>query len=175
MNSEFEEVVNDVVPMNVINGRINVGGDNSINYRKESRNTSCSFTGEAVGHQISRNPLTDLFFSNKNIDALHIGMRNMVYKLTDKKYVIERQSDTELKIVMRSIFLEHARWRPDKDVVEQVKELNSYVLDFCVKRIVSSLNMKQKYLDDIARLPVPLERAQIMSTKGTKVLELKEF
>ena len=172
---DFEEVVNSVIPINVLNGRINVNGNNAINYKLEQNSPNCSFTGEAVGHQISRNPLTDLFFSNTNIDALHVGMRNMVYQKTDGKYVIQRQSDTELKIVMRSIFLEKARWRPDKDVVLQVKELNKHVLDFCVKRIVSSLNMKQKYLDDIARLPVPLERAQIMSTKGTKVLELKEF
>lgn len=172
---DFEEVVNDVIPMNVLNGRINVNGYNNINYKNEKVGTNCSFVGEAVGHQISRNPLTDLFFSNKNIDALHLGMRNIVYGKTDGKYIIQRQSDTELKIVMRSIFLEHARWRRDKDVVEQVRELNGHVLDFCVKRIMSSLNMKQKYLDDIAKLPVPLERAQIMSTKGTKVLELKEF
>jgi hypothetical protein len=172
---DFEEVANEYMPMNVINGRINVNGDNNLRYKSEKPQPNCSFIGNAVGHQLSRNPLIDLFFSNKNIDALHIGMRNMVYKQTDGRYIIERQSDTELKIVMRSIFLEYARWKPDVDVVVQVRQLNQYVLDFCVKRIISSLNMKQKYLDDIAKLPVPLERAQIMSTKGTKVLELKDF
>ena len=36
-------------------------------------------------------------------------------------------------------------------------------------------NMKRKYLQDIQKLPEPLERPQSMSSKGTKELELKEF
>jgi hypothetical protein len=35
--------------------------------------------------------------------------------------------------------------------------------------------MKRKYLNDIQKLPVPLEHSQSMSTKGTKELEFKGF
>lgn len=172
--SEFEEIIDGAfLPMNVINGRINTQGYNSINYKRIKDPATCSFMGEAVGHQLSRNPLSDLYFSPLNVDALQNGMRNMVYSKTGE--VIEKQSETELKIIMRSIFLQYARYRPDQDLVEQVKNLNYYVLDFSVKRIISSIHMKQKYLQDIEKLPVPLDRAQIMSTKGTKTLELKEF
>ena len=74
---------------------------------------------------------------------------------------------------MRAMFIQHAKYRIDIPINIQ-QEINRKVLEFSVPRIISSLNMKRKYLNDIQKLPVPLEHSQSMS-KGTKELELKDL
>jgi hypothetical protein len=76
---------------------------------------------------------------------------------------------------MRAMFIQHAKYRTDIPIYIQIQEINRKVLEFSVPRIISSLNMKRKYLNDIQKLPVPLEHSQSMSTKGTKELEFKGF
>lgn len=133
-----------------------------------------SFCGEATVGQLQRNPLSDLFFSAENINALQDGIRYRVWMETDKKYVIGRQSDTELKIVMRSIYYQHAMHKPS-DLVSQVRDLNAMVLDWVVPEVVSNLKQFEVYRKDASTLPMPMERAQLSTQKGTKVLEQKRF
>lgn len=176
MNQLFQEYL-DYNPETVINGRINPNGPttNYMNEKQLEKHNTCNYSSEAISHQVARTPLSDLFFSTQNIEILQIGMRNMVLNKTNGQYQIGKQSETELKIIMRAMFLQYARYKTHVHVNEQVRELNRYVLDFSVPKIISSINMKRKYLEDISTMPLPLERAKIMSTKGTKQLELKEF
>ena len=158
----------------IVNGRVNPYGPQNVNYVDNmNSNNNCSYQSEAVSHQIGRTPLSDLFFSKENIDMLQNGMRNMVLNRTQGQHIIQRQSDMELKIIMRAMYLQHARHKEHVPIVEQVRELNIHVLNFSVPRIISSINMKQQYLKDISQLPVPLEHARKM--KDTKQLELKSF
>lgn len=176
MNQIFQEYL-DYNPETVINGRINPNGPttNYVNEKQFEKQNTCNYSSEAISHQVGRTPLSDIFFSNQNIEILQTGMRNMVLNRTNGQYQIGKQSETELKIIMRAMFLQYARYKTYVPVNEQVRELNGHVLNFSVPKIISSLNMKRKYLEDISTMPQPLERAKIMSTKGTKQLELKEF
>ena len=175
----FDEYYNyETLPMNVINGRINVSDNNSssLSYKNNNEKQNLfNYSSVAISHTTNRTPLSDLFFSRENIDMLHYGMQNMILNKTEGRYNIKKQNETELKIIMRAMFLQHARYRTNVSIVNQVKEINKKVLEFSVPRIISSINMKRKYLQDIQKLPEPLERPQSMSSKGTKELELKEF
>ena len=165
------------IPINVINGRINVSGNqDGLAYKNNNEKQNlCNYATEAISHTTNRTPLSDLFFSQQNMDIVQLGMRNMILNKTNGAYNIGKQNETELKIIMRAMFIQHAKYRTDIPVNVQIQEINRQVLNFAVPRIISSLNMKRKYLQDIQQLPMPLEHAKSMSTKGTKELELKEF
>ena len=48
--------------------------------------------------------LNSLFFSKKNLEIIQAKIRYGVYIKSNKKYIIGNQSDTEIQVVMRSIF-----------------------------------------------------------------------
>lgn len=129
---------------------------------------------DPVVNMVDDNPVSSLFFSRHNVDVLHDGIRYMVYKGTNDRTVISRQSDIELRVIMRSIYLQYARHLPYQ-VVDQVKELNTKVLDFAVPRILVELNQYLNYAVDVTKLPVPMERSKNVSVKGDKVLDMKTF
>ena len=133
-----------------------------------------NYNAQAIKNIHVQNPLNDLFFSDKNIEALQHGIRYTVYINSCQKWVIGNQSEDELKIVMRSIYLQYGKNQPF-NILEQVKELNGKVLEYAVERVMNELSMNVKYRSDVASLPVPLDRSPNLSSRGTKVLELKEF
>ena len=132
------------------------------------------FNREAISGNISTNPLSQLYFSEMNINALQDGIRYKIYNETNGKHIISRQSDQELKAVMRSIYFQYSLNQPD-NVVGQVRVLNTYVLNWCVSEVLSNLLQYQQYRIDSSTLPIPLERSPLMSTAGTKTLEIKSF
>lgn len=131
-----------------------------------------NFARTAINATYRNNKLSNLFFSQLNIDALQLGLKNMVYKKSGN--VINNQDETQLKIIMRSIFLQYSRNLED-NIVEQVRELNQKVLDYSVPKIIIELENYKFYLNDIAKLPVPLERSKNMSSSGTKFLYTSEL
>lgn len=140
--------------------------------RKPTDNST--FYAEAVQGTFKPTKLSNLFFSCNNIDVLQDGLRYRVYKDSGNKYIIGRQSDQDMKVIMRSIYLQYGR-NLDTDVVGQVRELNGRVLDWAVPEVLSNVKQYDKYKKDISTLPVPLEHSTLMTKKGTKVLEIKSF
>lgn len=135
---------------------------------------SQNYSIEATYGQIAPTKLSNLFFCPANIDALQEGIRYRVYVETNGKYVIGRQNDQELKIVMRSIYYQYAKHQ-DNNELAQVRTLNAKVLDWAVPEVLSNLRQYESYRRDASTLPMPLEHAQLMTTKGTKTLEIKSF
>lgn len=132
------------------------------------------FSQEAIQGIHTKTPLNDLFFSKKNIEALQLGIRNLVAKRTDNEFTIGNQSEVELQVVMRAIYLSNAKHLP-YDIVGQVRDLNTKVLDYCVPRIIEEIRMFNHYKNDVSKLPMPLARGEFSSAKGTRFLERKEF
>ena len=124
-------------------------------------------------HQKSSS-MSDLFFSARNVDALQQGIRYRVYVESGGRLTVGRQSDVELGIVMRSVFLQEGT-RGDLSELEQVRALNAAVLAFCVPQVVKEAEMYLHFRRDVSTLPVPLDRGQIATTKGDRSLEMKPF
>lgn len=129
---------------------------------------------EALKGTISSNPLSKLFFSAQNIEALQQGIRYLVYTKSCNKHVIDRQSEEDLRIVMRSVYLQNAKHQPD-NIQEQVKELNTIVLRWCVPKILNEIDAYMQYRSEISKNPIPIERSKNDNVYGTKTLELKQF
>lgn len=122
----------------------------------------------------TENPVSELFFSKHNISVLQNGIRYSVYIKTNNLSVIGNQSEFELMIIMRSIYLQYCKHK-QFDIVGQVKELNSKVLDYAVPKILVELNQYINYKRDASTLPMPLEHSKNVSQSGTRILYTREF
>ena len=125
---------------------------------------------DAIKSIHSQNEISDIFFSRQNIDALQDAIRYLVYKKSCNKHVIGKQSETDLLIIMRSVYLQYAQHIPYK-ITEQIQVLNKHVLEYCVPKILEEINIYMHYRKDISQLPVPMDRGEFISSKGNKVLE----
>jgi hypothetical protein len=159
---------------NLMNGRVNAMTKVN-NYKLEKS------VLKATEHQtniISRNlnctGVSKLFFSMENISLLQSGIRNKILNDTSGEFNINRQSDDELKIVMRSIYYQYGKNLPE-NVTEQVLDLNTRVIIWCVPQIISNIKQSQQYIKDISTMPIPLERSVLPSNKGIRVLEITKF
>lgn len=122
----------------------------------------------------SENPLSSVFFSQHNIKILQDGIRYMVYIKTDNTTIIDNQSENELLIIMRSIYLQYSE-NKNYEIIKQIKDLNTKVLDYSVPLILVGVNQYINYKSDASQLPIPLEHSINVSPKGTKVLFTKNF
>lgn len=154
------------------NGRVDLVNNNNFNmydmFKEETKSKYVS--EEAIKSIHSKNELSEIFFSRQNIDILQNAIRYLVYKKTCGKHVIDKQSETDLIIVMRSIYLQYGKHTPYA-IKEQIKDLNERVLEYCVPKIIGEIHMYLQYRKDISSLPVPMDRGEFISSKGTKVLE----
>jgi hypothetical protein len=159
------------------NGRVDTTKDVNFNMYalfQNGNNKLSEFSHEAIQGVHTKTPLNDLFFSTKNIDALQLGIRNLVANRTNNEFVVGNQSEVELQIIMRAIYLSEAKHLP-YDIIGQVRTLNAKVLDYCVPRILEEIRMFNYYKNDVSRLPMPLDRGEFSSAKGTRFLEQREF
>ena len=132
------------------------------------------FKKQGIKNIHTENPISELFFSQHNISILQNGIRYSVFKKTNDLKIIGNQSEHELLIIMRSIYLQYCKHK-QYNIVEQVKELNSKVIDYAVPNILVELNQYINYKKDASSLPIPLEHAKYVSSAGTKILYTKEF
>lgn len=133
-----------------------------------------NFANEATYGRIQPTDVSRIFFSEQNINALHTGIRYRIYVETNGRHVLGRQSDQELKIIMRSIYLQYSKNQPS-NCVEQVRELNSKVLEWAVPEVLSNLKQFEVYRKDASTMPLPMDHPSFQATKGTKVLEQKKW
>ena len=113
--------------------------------------------------------LNQLFFCKKNMDTIQDMIRFNVYEKSDKKFIIDRQSDIELEIIMRSIYLQHSPNLPDK-IKEQLQYLNNLVSNWCVEQIIPEVQQYNGYIKEIEYMPLPIDLPLNLSSKGSRSL-----
>ena len=153
---------------NVNNGRINLNENSqakSYQLYDEPNTGNKYFNNDALKGIQVKSELSNLFFSQQNIDYLQNTIRETVYN--KYQHVIARQSDTELKIIMRSFYLQFSR-NQDCNLKDQVTALNNMVLKDCISIILTNIEQYLAYKQDISSLPVPMARSVSMSSAGTK-------
>lgn len=125
---------------------------------------------EAFGHQtVGKNLLNQLFLSPENIELVQTRIKYAVYVASGKKHIISRQDDTELAVVMRSIYLQYGKNIP-VGIKEQIEDLNDIVVQECTSKIMSQIEQHIAYLRDKSSQPMPLSLPVFTSTIGTKQL-----
>lgn len=124
-----------------------------------------------IGHY-EKSKLSIKYFDKSNVDHLQKQMITQVFKLTNNK--IGRQSDDELLIIMKSIFLQYGR-NDDNNINKQIEELNSRVLEYSVNNIVSSIKQYNHYIKDITTEIKTMDMPQYVDSKGEKSLMPNHF
>tara|TARA_Y100000768_G_scaffold160345_1_gene119862 strand:- start:25 stop:474 length:450 start_codon:yes stop_codon:yes gene_type:complete len=122
----------------------------------------------------SLTPLSRAFFSKQNISSLHTNIRYQVWLDTNKQHVISAQSNEELILIMRSIYLQNSENQPDH-ILNQVKVLNQMVLDYAVQKIITGLKQHLDYVDHISNKREILPHSVNISNKGSKQLMIKPW
>ena len=135
----------------------------------ENNKTLNNFQVEALYGIQETTQLNQLYFSKKNMNIIQDKIRYEVFLKTEKKHIIDKQSDVELEIIMRSIYLQHSPNLPNQ-IKEQIKYLNELVSNWCVEKIIPEIYQYVGYLKEVEYMPVPLEHPVNLSSKGTKNL-----
>ena len=160
--------------MDFLNGRVNAITQ-VINY---SLKTTPDNLTENNTNLISRNmnctDVSAVFFSDNNVNLLQLGIRNKVLNVSNGKYNIGKQSDIDLKIIMRSIYFQYGK-NTTNNVRGQVLDLNTRVIDWCVPEILSNIQQSDKYIMDISTLPIPMDLPNLTTQKGLRTLEIMKF
>ena len=160
-----------------MSGRINLqGAQKGPDYPSfaEDRSTASGYEHDVAKGNIASNPVSQLFFSDVNMNALQQGISNMILNKSCGKLSVGKQSTNELLVIMRAIYLSDSI-NSFINIVGQVKALNETVLLYCVPRIMSELESHQTYIRDITSLPMPLRYGESTSVAGSKQLERKVF
>jgi len=159
------------------NGRVNLLAqpktmDLFAMYDKIPSNQPSSFREPTLGlwddTQLSR-----LFFSKENVAILQNGIRYGVFRASKEQYTVDNQDIDSLKIVMRSIFLQHSA-NMSNNITEQITELNDLVLQYAVKQVYGEAQGYIKYLEDASTMYTPIA-PPMMSSTNDKQLFLKSF
>ena len=153
------------------NGRVTITNDNIKDMRMiDGKNeTMQNFQVEALYGIQETSTLNQLFFSKKNMEIIQNMIRYNVYEKSEKKFVIDRQSDIELEIIMRSIYLQHSPNLPDK-IKQQIEYLNNLVNDWCVEQIIPEVQQYIGYIKEIEFMPIPIDLPLNLSSKGSRSL-----
>lgn len=126
----------------------------------------------ATQHMIDPTILSNTFFSAENMEIIQNAIRAEIYKKTNQKHIIDKQDYDQLKVIMRSVYLQYALHKPEH-IREQVTELNKLVLDYCIPRVYSELMAYVNYIKDISTLPIPQDNPIYLAPDRT--VELKNF
>ncbi len=163
--------------MNKINnGRVDIKSPNTSQlfqmYDKIPANQTASFRNATEGLW-SETYLSQAFFSKENIQILQNGIRAGIYHKSNGQYIIGDQDCDSLKIIMRSIFLQHAA-NQNNNISKQIEELNKMVLNYCIESVYGEAQGYIKYLYDASTLVVPISHP-VMATNSDKELVLKPW
>lgn len=113
--------------------------------------------------------LSKAFFHPKNVDLIQKLIIATVFKRSRGKYLIERQDDTDVQIVMRSIFLQRAKYLPD-DIRGQIRELDEAVADEVWAGIISEIKAYNGYKKRAFGPMEIMDRPKNVSSAGRKML-----
>jgi hypothetical protein len=153
------------------NGRVTLNNEyikdmNMIDKTGEKMN---NFQVESLYGIQEQSQLNQLFFSKKNMDIIQNMIRYEVWNKTEQKYIIDKQSDIELQIIMRSIYLQHSPNLPNK-IKEQIKYLNELVRDWCTEQIIPEVQQYYGYMKEVEYMPMPIDLPLNLSSKGSRTL-----
>jgi hypothetical protein len=160
----------------VNNGRVDIKSPNTSAlfqmYDKIPANQCVTFRNATEGLWTDT-PLSQAYFSEQNIQIVQNGIRAGIYQISNGQYVIGPQDCDSLKIIMRSVYLQHAANQPT-NIPNQISELNKIVLNYCIQQVYSEAQGYIQYINDASTLVVPIAHP-VMASQNDRQLELKPW
>lgn len=123
---------------------------------------------------LAKSKLSGLYFSQVNVDFLQDQMVERIYKKSKGQHVIGKQSEDELLIIMRSIYLQYGK-NGDSNLQQQINDLNERVLDYSIGNIMMNIEQHYAYLKDLTKEQEIMDKPQYVHIKGEKSLMPNHF
>ena len=137
---------------------------------KEIRNElikNITKTSEFEMDNANMNLLKSVFFSSENVELINKQLILNVWKRTKGLYKIGFQDTNKIIIVMQYIYIEYCKNLPF-DIKGQIKKLNCMVVNDIIPDIITNLEQKIGYLQDIEQRKPLLDLP--ISTTNNKTL-----
>lgn len=131
-----------------------------------------SMVKENIQYRHSNTTLNERFFSQENMDRIQTEIRSMVSQMVGA--TIDKQSESDLMLVMRSYYLTYGT-NVEGDEAAELESLNSRVVGFCSNRIAVEVEAYRYYRKDILDFPEPIAAPLDTQIYGTRTGELKRF
>ena len=107
------------------------------------------------------------FMSESNIQYINYMIKKTVYNNSCDRYIVTDQKREHLQQIMKGLYSDYAQHLPFNQK-EQFSILNKIIIDYCVKTILTELDVRFKYIRDkntpLEPLPPPINT----STSGSK-------
>ena len=152
---------------------INLDNFNGAPFQLFENNNVVNKKSSNMTGRLSENRVSELYFSQSNIDFLQDAMIEAIYKLTNGVR-IAKQSEDELMIIMRGIYLQFSK-NLNTNIDKQVYELNKKVLKYSIKNVHENIKQYQGYIHDITKERDVMEMPQNVDIKGEKTLMPRHF
>jgi len=166
-----------IIDMKRYNGRVNIleVPDNRFQMAEKIalKNKSTEYRDPVYGIW-ECNVLSNAFFSENNVQIIQNGLRAGVYAMSKEQIVVPPQNIDQLKIIMRSIYLQNAQHSETVAIPTQVDRLNKMVLEYAVSSVYKEAVGYLRYCKDQSSLVVPLDRPTLVD-RDYKTLELKPW
>jgi len=111
-------------------------------------------------------PLSNLFFSDLNINTLQKGIKQKFKN--DTGLAIDNQDQNDLLVIMRSVYIDNSM-TPSQNVCEQVKWMNGRVIEHANQQISTGVSQQIDYFRDASRVWVPNKLPESTSLYGKKM------
>jgi len=114
--------------------------------------------------------LSKMYFSDENIRRLQKKIKDEVYRRTRGEFRVDvDQEQMELFLVMRAVYMEHARFLPN-EIVRQVKKLNEKVVNEIIPGMITQIRQEYGYLKEINKPLSPIARPMNVNNAGRRTL-----
>ena len=146
--------------MNIINNKFNI---EQLPQAYFNDNVNANENRKQLVKNIMKEPEGDiqlvskLFFSNDNIELINKQLILTVWKKSNKTYKIPFQKKEDLLTVMRYVYIQEGKNLPFK-FKEQIRQLNTSVVNEVLPYIFTAVEQYQDYLRDISN---PLKPPQL--------------
>lgn len=134
----------------------------------------CTTLREPTMGQWTDTPLSKAYFSKENIQIIQNGIRAGVYQKSNQQYIVGPQDCDSLKVIMRSVFLQHAKNQPT-NIQGQIEQLNKMVLDYCIFHVYSEAQSYKNYLRDVGTLAVPMANPIVEKQKDKNTYAMPQW
>ena len=134
--------------------------------------TTAAFRDAMTGNWMNT-PLSLAYFSSENINIIQNNIRKGVYDKSNGEFVIGLQDEDELKIIMRSVFLQNSL-NLETNIRQQIRDLNALVESYAIDQVYKEAISYLKYKRDASNMYALLALPSNSSTRG-KTLELERF
>lgn len=134
--------------------------------------TTAAFRDAMTGNWMNT-PLSLAYFSSENIDIIQNNIRKGVFDKSNGEFIIGLQDEDELKIIMRSVFLQNSL-NLETNIRQQITDLNTLVESYAIDQVYKEAISYLKYKRDASNMYALLALPSNSSTRG-KTLELQRF